>query len=96
MNHRLAGNLNISVPGVDSDALVIALLDIVAVSTGSACTSEKVEPSHVLKALGKTDNDVSSAIRFGLGSTNTQKEVLEVTSILVNNVSRLRSLNFDY
>lgn len=96
LKSRLAGNLNVSFNGVDADALVIALLDTVAVSTGSACTSEKVEPSHVLKALGRSDDEISSAIRFGLSHQNTEEQVKTVASETAKHISRLSALNFDF
>ena len=72
---RLAGNLNILLPNVKSDALVVALKSEIAISTGSACTTASVKPSHVLKALGLPDRDVYSSIRFGLSRYTTQEEV---------------------
>ena len=56
--------LNFSVPGVDSEALMVALKDIAAISNGSACTSQKYEPSHVLLAMGLSDDEVSGAVRL--------------------------------
>ena len=70
MEHRLPGNLNVSFPGVDGEALLMSLPDL-ALSTGSACSSATVEPSHVLKALGIGDSLARSSVRFGLGRFNT-------------------------
>jgi cysteine desulfurase len=71
---RLPNNLNISFDFTDSQRILIALKDL-AVSTGSACSSETLEPSHVLKAIGKPDNLCKSALRFGLGRFNTEEEI---------------------
>ena len=71
--HRLPGNLNLSFPGIDAPGLIDACPSI-AISTGSACTSAKVEPSYVLRALGLPDAVANSAIRIGLGRFNTAAE----------------------
>jgi len=88
---RLAGSLNVSFRGVDGESLLMALNDI-AVSSGSACTSVTLEPSHVLKALGVKDELAHSSIRFGLGRFNTEEEVDRVIERVVAEVGRLRAL----
>lgn len=92
-DRRLAGNLNVCIPGVESEALVIALTDTVAVSSGSACTTAAVEPSHVLKALGLPDADVHSSIRFGLGRPTTGMETQHAAARIIEEANRLRSLH---
>jgi cysteine desulfurase len=92
-DRRLAGNLNVCIPGVESEALVIALTDTVAVSSGSACTTAAVEPSHVLKALGLPDADVHSSIRFGLGRPTTGMEIQHAAARIIEEANRLRSLH---
>jgi len=72
--HRFAGNLNVGFPGIDAMALM-ASLDDVAVSTGSACTSESVEPSYVLQALGLPHSISAGSIRIGFGRFTTQSEI---------------------
>src|SRR4030042_1836800 len=74
-HNRLAGNLNIYIPGVESEALIIALTNEVAISSGSACTTAAVEPSHVLQALGLPEKRVHSSIRMGLGRSTTSEEM---------------------
>lgn len=74
MANRFAGNLNIGFPGIDAMALMASLNDV-AVSTGSACTSESVEPSYVLQALGLPDEISAGSIRIGFGRFTTQSEI---------------------
>ena len=89
MEHRLAGNLNVSFAGVDGDALLVALPDI-AVSTGSACSSQGGGSSHVLKAIGVPAAMIQSATRFGLGRFTTREEVEFAAERVVESVRRLR------
>lgn len=88
---RLPGNLNVSFPGVEGDTLLLSLPDI-ALSTGSACSSASVEPSHVLKALGVGPWRERSAVRFGLGRFTTAEEIDYTAARVVEAVRRLRSL----
>jgi cysteine desulfurase len=92
MEHRLPGNLNLSFAHVDGEALLMALNDI-AVSSGSACTTAKIEPSHVLRAIGISDDLAHSSIRFGIGRFNTDAEVDYVADRVVETVTQLRELN---
>jgi cysteine desulfurase len=91
MESRLPGNLNISFQGVDGEALLTSLPGV-AVSTGSACTSMSVEPSHVLLALGGGKAAAQSSLRFGLGRFNTEEEVDFAAERVVEAVRRLRQL----
>lgn len=86
---RLAGNLNLSFSGVDAESLLMAIRDL-AVSTGSACTSASLEPSHVLKAIGVTDDLAHASIRFGLGRYTTRAEIDFAIETVVSAVERLR------
>ncbi len=86
---RLAGNLNLSFAGVDGEALLAGLTGL-AVSSGSACTSASLEPSHVLKALGVPDGLARASIRFGLGRFTTADEVDEAARQVVAHVLALR------
>jgi cysteine desulfurase len=90
MEHRLPGNLNVSFAGVDSDALLMNLRDL-ALSSGSACTSATVEPSHVLKALGADDARIRSAVRFGLGRFHTEEEIDYAAARVTEAVRKLRA-----
>ena len=89
---RLAGNLNISIDGVDGQALLLGLQTMMAVSSGSACTSTKIEPSHVLKALGHSDNLAYASIRFGLGRFTTESEINQVAEHTINTIQALRKV----
>ena len=89
---RLPHNLNLSFDYVEGEALLMAL-DDVAVSSGSACTSAKKEPSHVLRAMGLSDAAAATSIRFGLGRFNTQEEVDDVVERLDGAVRRLRAIS---
>jgi cysteine desulfurase len=86
---RLPANLNLGFPGVHADALLTALPEI-AVSTGSACSSAAPEPSHVLRALGLTEAEARSSVRFGLGRTTTEDEVDYVAERVIAAVHLLR------
>jgi cysteine desulfurase len=91
MEHRLPGNLNLSFAHIEGEALLMGLHDV-AVSSGSACTTARLEPSYVLKALGLADDLATSSIRFGLGRFNTEAEVDYVADRVVETVERLRDL----
>ncbi len=88
----LAGNLNISVGGVDGNALILALQPVMAVSTGSACASAKNAPSHVLAALGRSAALARASVRFGIGRYNTEAEITQVAAHFVNCVIELRKI----
>jgi cysteine desulfurase len=92
MAHRIAGNLNISFNYVEGESLMMALKDM-AVSSGSACTSSSLEPSYVLRALGREDELAHSSLRFTLGRFTTEDEIDYVLSQVRNQVERLRELS---
>jgi cysteine desulfurase len=88
---RLPHNLNVNFANVDGEALMMSMRNL-AVSSGSACTSANPEPSHVLRAMGLTDEQTRSSLRFGLGRFNTSEEVDFAVDLLAEAVPRLRSL----
>ena len=90
-DERLPGNLNLSFEGVEGEALLMGLKDV-AVSSGSACTSASLQPSHVLKAIGVPDDLAHASIRFGLGRPNTPEEVDFTIGAVAAAVRRLRDL----
>lgn len=87
---RLAGNLNISVEGVDGAALLLGLQPIMAVSSGAACSSATIAPSHVLTALGHSEKLAYASVRFGIGRFNTAAEIDIVAQHLTATISSLR------
>jgi cysteine desulfurase len=90
---RVPNTTNISFDRIEAESLLIALdLEGVAVSTGSACSSGTLEPSHVLKAMGFPPHRTQNSIRFSLGAANTEAEVDRVVAILPGIVDKLRSL----
>jgi cysteine desulfurase len=89
---RLPQNLNLSFSYVEGESLMMAL-DDVAVSSGSACTSASQEPSHVLKAMGVSNEMAHTSLRFGLGRFNTQEEVDWVIRRVVESVRKLREIS---
>jgi cysteine desulfurase len=92
LEHRVAGNLNISFAYVEGESLIMALKDF-AVSSGSACTSASLEPSYVLRALGREDELAHSSIRFTIGRFTTEEEVDYVIGLISQQVNRLRELS---
>jgi len=92
---RLPGNLNISVEGIDGQALLLGVQSAIAVSSGSACTSAKIEPSHVLRALGLSDELAYASMRFGIGRFNTVEEVDLAADVVVETVRSLRLVSQD-
>jgi len=90
---RVPNTTNISFDRIEAESLLIALdLEGVAVSTGSACSSGTLEPSHVLKAMGFPPHRTQNSIRFSLGAANTEADVDRVVGILPGIVEKLRSL----
>ncbi|MEM9977539.1 MAG: IscS subfamily cysteine desulfurase [Cyanobacteria bacterium P01_D01_bin.2] len=90
-SQRLPGNLNISVGGVDGSALLLGLQPTVALSSGSACSSARAAPSHVLKALGRSDRLAQASLRFGLGRFTTAAEIQQAGRAVVETIAALRS-----
>jgi len=89
---RLAHNLSIAIPGVESRSLLVQLKYDVALSTGSACTTAKAEPSHVILALGYDEDRAHCSVRFGLGRENTQADVDFILERFTAAVEQLRRL----
>jgi cysteine desulfurase len=92
LEHRVAGNLNISFNFVEGESLIMALKDI-AVSSGSACTSASLEPSYVLRALGRNDELAHSSIRFTIGRFTTEEEIDYTARLVKDKVAKLRELS---
>ena len=92
LERRIAGNLNVSFNFVEGESLMMALKDL-AVSSGSACTSASLEPSYVLRAIGREDELAHSSIRFSIGRFTTAEEVDRVIASVRAQVERLRELS---
>jgi len=91
---RLPGTLNVSLHYVEGESVVLALdMEGIAVSTGSACTTDSAEPSHVLSAMGVPANVAQGSVRFGLGRSTTQADVDRVLEVLPGAVERLRAIS---
>ncbi|WP_442806668.1 IscS subfamily cysteine desulfurase [Thauera sp. Sel9] len=92
LEQRVPHNLNISFAYVEGESLIMAIKDI-AVSSGSACTSASLEPSYVLRALGRNDELAHSSIRFSIGRFTTEEEVDFTIDLLRNKIGKLRELS---
>lgn len=92
MEQRVPHNLNISFNFVEGESLIMAIKDV-AVSSGSACTSASLEPSYVLRALGRNDELAHSSIRFTVGRFTTEQEVDYVVELLKSKIGKLRDLS---
>ena len=89
---RLAGNLNVSFAGIDGAALLAELTKEVALSSGSACSSSSLQPSHVLKAIGRSDQLALASLRIGISRFNTQGEIDRVATLITDTVTKLRQV----
>ena len=92
IDHRIAGNINISFNYVEGESLLMALKDL-AISSGSACTSASLEPSYVLRALGRNDELAHSSIRFTMGRYTTEEEIDRTIKYVRTAVEKLRDLS---
>ena len=92
MDHRIPHNLNISFNFVEGESLIMAIKDV-AVSSGSACTSASLEPSYVLRALGRSDELAHSSIRFTVGRFTTEEEIDYTIALLRTKIGKLRDLS---
>lgn len=92
LDQRVPGNLNVSFNFIEGESLIMALKDI-AVSSGSACTSASLEPSYVLRAIGREDELAHSSIRFSIGRFTTEAEIDYTINLVQDAVSRLRDLS---
>ena len=92
LDNRIPGNLNVSFNYVEGESLIMAIKDI-AVSSGSACTSASLEPSYVLRALGRDDELAHSSIRITIGKYTTEEEVDYAAELLEKSVAKLRDLS---
>jgi cysteine desulfurase len=92
LERRVPGNLNVSFNYVEGESLIMAVKEI-AVSSGSACTSASLEPSYVLRALGRSDELAHSSIRFTIGRFTTEEEIDYTVELLGRKIQKLRDLS---
>ncbi len=92
MERRIPGNLNVSFNFVEGESLIMGIKDV-AVSSGSACTSASLEPSYVLRALGRSDELAHSSIRFTIGRFTTEEEIDYAVKLLRAKIGKLRELS---
>ena len=93
MEERVAGNLNISFLGMNNEAIIAAVPEI-AISSGAACTTSTMEPSHVLLALGLSKQEAYSSLRFGIGRFNTEKDVETATEVINRCMQKLTKMSY--
>ncbi|HBC69817.1 MAG TPA: IscS subfamily cysteine desulfurase, partial [Sutterella sp.] len=92
LEHRVCTNLNVSFEYIEGESLMMAVKDL-AVSSGSACTSASLEPSYVLRALGRSDELAHSSIRFTFGRFTTEEEIDFAVKLLAEKVAKLREMS---
>ncbi len=92
LERRVPHNLNVSFNFVEGESLIMAIKDV-AVSSGSACTSASLEPSYVLRALGRSDELAHSSIRFSIGRFTTEQEIEYVVDLVNQKIAKLRELS---
>ena len=93
MEKRVAGNLNISFLGMNNEAIIAAVPEI-AISSGAACTTSTMEPSHVLLALGLSKEEAYSSLRFGIGRFNTEKDVEMAAGSIKRGIQKLTEMSY--
>ncbi len=93
MEYRVAGNLNMSFPRVNNEAIIAAIPEI-AISSGSACTTSTMEPSHVLLALGMSKEEAYSSLRFGIGRFNTEEDIHIAVKSINGCMKKLGKMSF--
>jgi len=92
MERRVPHNLNVSFNYVEGESLIMAIKEL-AVSSGSACTSASLEPSYVLRALGRNDELAHSSIRFTIGRFTTEQEIDFAVDLIKSRVGKLRDMS---
>lgn len=90
--NRLPGNLHVSIPGANSEAVMMKLRNQLAISSGSACTTSSPEPSHVLRAIGLVEAHLTTSLRFGVGRFNTETDATVAASLVAGAVESCRNL----
>ena len=92
MEKRIAGNLNINSPGMKNEAIIAAVPEI-AISSGAACTTSNMEPSHVLMAMGLNKDEAYSSLRFSIGRFNTEKDIEIASESMTRCLDKLQKMS---
>ncbi|AFY48416.1 cysteine desulfurase family protein [Nostoc sp. PCC 7524] len=92
LNHRLSGNLHISIPDISNTAIIARVRQQLAISTGAACSSGAIAPSHVLQAMNLSENIIEGALRIGIGKFTTQQEIATASSVIIGAVNQVHQL----
>jgi cysteine desulfurase len=92
LTSRLAGNLHISISGIPNSAIIARIRDLLAISTGSACSSGVAAPSHVLRAMNLSEDLIEGSLRIGLGKFTTEKEIEQSAEIISDAVAKIERL----
>ena len=92
LNNRLSGNLHIAIPGIPNSAIIARVRHQLAISTGAACSSGVIAPSHVLQAMNLAEDIIEGALRIGIGKFTTKQEIETAASLLINAVKAIQKL----
>jgi cysteine desulfurase len=92
LNNRLSGNLHISIPDIPNSAMIARVRHKLAISTGAACSSGAIAPSHVLQAMNMAENIIEGALRIGIGKFTTKAEIEKVSSLIISAVNEIHQL----
>jgi cysteine desulfurase len=92
LNNRLSGNLHIAIPNIPNSAIIARVRHQLAISTGAACSSGVVTPSHVLQAMNLAENLIEGALRIGIGKFTTRAEIEKTFSLIINAVNKIQQL----
>ncbi|WP_225226306.1 cysteine desulfurase family protein [Komarekiella delphini-convector] len=92
LNNRLSGNLHISIPDIPNSAIIARIRNQLAISTGAACSSGVVAPSHVLQAMNISENIIEGALRIGIGKFTTKAEIEKTSSLIISAVNEIHQL----
>ncbi|WP_339383978.1 cysteine desulfurase family protein [Fortiea sp. LEGE XX443] len=93
LNNRLSGNLHISIPDIPNSAIIARVRHQLAISTGAACSSGVVAPSHVLQAMNLAENIIEGALRIGIGKFTTRQEIEKTSSLIISVVNKIHSIS---
>ena len=91
-DNRLSHNINVTFSGIEGKSIINNIHKEIAISAGSACTTQSVNPSHVLLALGMSDSDAHSSIRIGVGRFNTYDEIKYATNLIISSIDRIKKI----